>query len=558
MKNRTLLAFLIMTIDLSSARAATPEQDFFDESSAHIAWREMVPSRLRENEAFRYIENKPTLPNVLIYGDSISINYTEEVRRQLDGKANIYRLHDNGGTSGSFLRKMKDLHTTMRDPLLDKPWNFDWDVIHFNAGIHDLTYRREDDGERDKVAGKLTTPIPQYKKNLEEIFAYLRQLAPKAKLIFATTTPIPEDEPGRIADDAVRYNEAALEVIRKHPDIAINDLHALTKPNHAAWWRKPGDVHYNEAGSIAQGVQVAKVIREALPRPETILLEGKTIEVTPKALAPTLRDVAYGPHERNKLDFWKAESARPTPLVFYIHGGGWVSGSKEENSGPSLGLLDEGVSYVSINYRLARGSDILPSSIHDAARALQYVRSKAKEWNIDPERIIVSGGSAGGCSSLWLAYHDDLADPESVDPVARQSTRVLAAAVIKAQSTIDPWIVDKRLGPSASGHRMIWETVGAPSSQALFDDWDQYKAISTECSPLTHVTRDDPPVFAVYDADTPAPPERDGIHHAEFGRILKEKCDALGLDCTISFHGKETREAALDAFMMERFNAATR
>jgi len=223
-------------------------------------------------------------------------------------------------------------------------------------------------------------------------------------------------------------------------------------------------------------------------------------------------------------------------------------------SGPLLTLLDKGVSYVSINYRLACGSNRLPCCLHDAARALQFVRSKAAEWNIDPERIIASGGSAGGCSSLWLAYHDDLADPESDDLVKRQSTRVIGAAVIKAQSTIDPRLVDKRLGTTASHHPMIWETVGAPSPEALLGNPEHYEALFTACSPLTHLTPDDPPVFANYDADTPAPPERDGIHHAEFGRILKEKCEMLGLDCTIGFHGKD-RQDALDAFIMERFRA---
>jgi len=526
------------------------------EKSARTAWNDLVDERYREKAAFRYIENNSSLPNVLLYGDSISMGYTPEVRRQLEAEANVYRIHENGAFSASVIPKLKKLHNTMRDPLLDEPWTFDWDVIHFNAGIHDLTYLRADDGKRDKVHGQLRTSIPEYKENQEEIIAYLRELAPEAKLIFATTTPIPENEPGRKAGDGARYNQAALEVLSKHPDILINDLYAFTLPHHADWWTKPGNVHFNKFGATAQGVQVSRAIRQALGNEETTILEGETIEVRAKKYPPTLRDVVYGPHERNTLDFWKAESDEPTPLVFYIHGGGWIGGSKEANSGPFLNLLDEGVSYVSINYRLARGENTLPCSLHDAARALQFVRSRAEEWNIDPERIVATGGSAGGCSSLWLAYHDDLADPESEDPVARQSTRILGAAVIKAQSTIDPWLVDKRVGSSASHHEMIWGTVGAPSLQALFENWDSYKAISLECSPLTHVTRDDPPVFAVYGENTPAPVEEDGIHHVEFGRILKEKCASLGLECTIEFHGKQSRQEALEAFMMERFQSA--
>ena len=107
--------------------------------------------------------------------------------------------------------------------------------------------------------------------------------------------------------------------------------------------------------------------------PDSIKLEGEWIKVTKKKFEPTIRDVAYGPHERNKLDFWKSESESPTPLVFYIQGGGWGAGSKEETKGPYLNLLDKGVSYVSINYRLARGENKLPCSLDDAARALQFV-----------------------------------------------------------------------------------------------------------------------------------------------------------------------------------------
>lgn len=291
--------------------------------------------------------------------------------------------------------------------------------------------------------------------------------------------------------------------------------------------------------------------RNPTPEPEIVVLEGKEIKVSPKKYPPTLRDVAYGPHERNKLDFWQAPSDEPTPVVFYIHGGGWVGGSKESNKGPYLELLDEGVSYASINYRLARDGNVLPCSLEDAARALQFVRSKAKEWNIDPDRIVANGGSAGGCSSLWLAFHDDMADPTSDDPIARESTRLMGAVVIIAQTTIDPRVVDARLGFSASNHKMIWNTVGAASREDLLENYERYEPIFRSASPLTHFTADDPPVFMIYSEDTPAPPESDGIHHVEFGRILLEAAAEIGHQPKLVFHGKDTREAAVDDFVRE-------
>lgn len=243
------------------------------EDSARATWRFIVGRKYRDHPAFAYVENNPALPNVLLYGDSISMGYTPEVRQQLEGAANVYRIHKNGAHSGAVIPWLKDLHTAMRDPLLDEPWTFDWDVIHFNAGLHDLTYRvhkdindRHGENKRDKVNGQLQTTIEGYKANLEAIIAYLRKLAPDATLVFATTTPVPEGDPGRIAGDAARYNEAAMEVLSQHPDILINDLHSFTKPNQPQWWSKPGNVHYNETGKTKQGQQVAAFIRDILKK----------------------------------------------------------------------------------------------------------------------------------------------------------------------------------------------------------------------------------------------------------------------------------------------------
>ncbi len=104
--------------------------------------------------------------------------------------------------------------------------------------------------------------------------------------------------------------------------------------------------------------------------------------------------------------------------------------------------LEAGISVAAVNYRyISQAQDVSPpvkAPLHDAARALQFVRSKAGEWNIDKTRIGANGGSAGACSSLWLAFHDDLADAKSDDPIARESTRLWCAAVDGAQTTLDP------------------------------------------------------------------------------------------------------------------------
>ncbi len=156
-------------------------------------------------------------------------------------------------------------------------------------------------------------------------------------------------------------------------------------------------------------------------------------EPTKKQLAkpkPDEADVAYGSHKRHVLDLWQAKSAKPTPLLIFIHGGGFRGGSKE-NLAPQLldGCLKAGISVASINYRLSP-EVAFPAHYQDSARAIQFLRHKAKEWNLDPQRVAASGGSAGAGTSLWIGFHDDLADPKSDDPVLRQSTRLTCMAVL--------------------------------------------------------------------------------------------------------------------------------
>ncbi len=277
---------------------------------------------------------------------------------------------------------------------------------------------------------------------------------------------------------------------------------------------------------------------ERKPRPKA----KKPRTADPDVPTPTLSDVRYGQHDRNVLDFWKAESATPTPLVFVIHGGGWVGGEKERVArfADVEALLQQKISVASINYRLIHRkqiSDTTPpvkAPLHDAARALQFVRSKATEWNIDKERIGAAGGSAGACSSLWLAFHDDLANPTSDDPVSGESTRLYCAAVMGAQTTLDPlqmkeWTPNSKYG----GHAF-----GLPDFATFLSQRDKLQPWIDEYSPYALVTADDPPVYLIY----AAPPalgqnQKDPTHTSNFGVKLREHCLAIGVKSELVYPG---------------------
>src|SRR5262249_46689614 len=199
--------------------------------------------------------------------------------------------------------------------------------------------------------------------------------------------------------------------------------------------------------------------------PESRITEAQQpAQEPPKRPAPTVADFEYGHEsERQKFDFWQAKSDRPTPVVLLIHGGGWQRGDKT-GYGENIiqPYLDAGISVAALNYRFinqAMEQKVVPpvkACVGDAARALQTIRSKAREWNLDPRRIGATGGSAGACTSLWLALHDDLADPQSGDPIARESTRLTCAAVSGAQTSLDPkelreWMPNAEYGGHAFG-----------------------------------------------------------------------------------------------------------
>jgi acetyl esterase/lipase len=270
----------------------------------------------------------------------------------------------------------------------------------------------------------------------------------------------------------------------------------------------------------------------------------------PKGIDPTMSNVPYGTHPRQVVDFYQAKSEKPTPVVFAIHGGGWVNGNKDGYRTSAKRYLDNGISVVAINYRMvteATEKKIEPPvkwPLEDAARALQFVRSKAKEWNLDKTRIAATGGSAGACSSLYLLYHDDMADPKSTDPIARESTRLLCAAVNGPQTTLDPkvcreWMPNARYGGHAFG------ITGKAGRDSAFNHFHNQRETLLPWikaySPIAHVTSDDPPVFMKFPSQKKPPvkgeAQDDPTHSALYGLILLEALKEKKVEGIIVYPG---------------------
>ena len=263
---------------------------------------------------------------------------------------------------------------------------------------------------------------------------------------------------------------------------------------------------------------------------------------------PTVADFRYGTHERQVFDFWKAGSSTNTPVVFLIHGGGFLVGDKSKN-GRIDWALNAGISVVAINYRYtSQAEGIQPpvkASMMDAARALQTVRSKAGEWGIDKLRIGATGGSSGGCMALWLAYHPDQAIPDSPDPIARESTRLWCVAANDAQTTLDPQQM-KEWTPNSVYGGHAFDVADDPAHRISSFEKFLAKRESllpwiSEFSPYALASIDDPPTFLWYgNAPTYGKDAPDPAHTANFGVMLKEHLLELGLECDLVYPGIET------------------
>ncbi|WP_419194197.1 SGNH/GDSL hydrolase family protein [Novipirellula herctigrandis] len=231
-------ALLVLVVAGAQAKEPTIEPGSFEKKAARHSWE---------------VKADPKMPNMLILGDSISIGYTLPVRQFLKGKANVYRPLSGAGPEncGDSAKAVDNIDRWLA--IAPK-----WNVIHFNWGLHDL---KRIDGKKTGPEIPPAVAITDYKKNLQIVIDKMK--ATGARLIFASTTAYPAGvKPCRLPEDAVKYNAAALEVMKQN-GVLVNDLYAFTA-NRLEELQNPVNVHFSQKGSIVISKQIAEMVAKTM------------------------------------------------------------------------------------------------------------------------------------------------------------------------------------------------------------------------------------------------------------------------------------------------------
>ena len=275
-----------------------------------------------------------------------------------------------------------------------------------------------------------------------------------------------------------------------------------------------------------------------------ITITSQTSQAQQKEALPpiTHENVSYGDHPNQVIDFRKAKVNKPAPLIVFIHGGGFTGGSHDKVNGKVIQqCLDAGIHHASIEYRFLKHADF-PAPHEDSIRALQFIRSKAKDWGIDKNRIAGYGGSAGAQLVAYLAWGDDFANSKSNDPISRESSRLKAVALSGGQSTLDlNWWVE-----NIPGYNRGFHSKKENRRQDL--SFVEKRALINEISIINHITSDDPPTFMKYgmNPEDPIPGNLKRargwiIHHVNFGIAMEKKLKLKGVDVMLNYPNAKTQ-----------------
>jgi hypothetical protein len=286
-----------------------------------------------------------------------------------------------------------------------------------------------------------------------------------------------------------------------------------------------------------------------------VLLWGFASEA--RSLKEFHADVPYGSHERQIFDVWLPKSLNKTPLVIYIHGGGFVQGSKDEMRNHRIidKYLKAGVAFAAINYRFLKHISLQQIMREDMAGFVQFIRYNSKKYNIDKKLIMSHGFSAGGSASLWLGTHDDIADLDNLNPVKRESSRIIAAGHLSAQVSydfidwyhyFDPAKVDLYLG------KQVWSRYHLESKDELFTE--KGIAIRQDLDMFENMSSDDAPVlFWNGLPDRESEDNNHFMHSPRHAQLLYERAQSVGLEAEIILDGDRIIKSDIHKKVMKFF-----
>lgn len=286
-----------------------------------------------------------------------------------------------------------------------------------------------------------------------------------------------------------------------------------------------------------------------------VLLWGFASEA--RSLKEFHADLHYGDHERQIFDLWLPKSLTKTPLVIYIHGGGFVQGSKDEIRNHRIieKYLKAGIAFAAINYRFLKHISLQKIMREDMAGFVQFIRYNSKKYNIDKKLIMSHGFSAGGSASLWLGTHDDIADPVSLNPIKRESSRILAAGHLSAQVSydfidwyhyFDPAKVDQYLG------KQVWSRYHLDSKDDLFTE--KGIAIRQDLDMYENMSSDDAPVlFWNGLPDRESEDNNHFMHSPRHAQLLYDRAQSVGLEAEIILDGDRIIKSDIHKEVMKFF-----
>lgn len=271
-----------------------------------------------------------------------------------------------------------------------------------------------------------------------------------------------------------------------------------------------------------------------------------------------IKDLSYGPYDRNKLDAYIIEnSGAPSPVLIYFHGGGYVAGDKEVFQYEELmqECLDANISVVTCNYRFIT-SDPYPVPMEDGTRAIQFVRSMAGEWGIDPTKIASSGSSAGGHIALWNALRGDLAVHTSSDPIERISSHVSAFIGFATQVSKDQRFYEAIYdGPHIQPNLPLF--YGVSTIEEVYQP--EVLALAEQASAINYMSSEAPPAFMDYDfklESTHIPSDAsvdEVIHHPMHGYILQKEYEKYHKPFVLRHKGNPARPGERVRFLLDSF-----